>query len=402
MMTRFQKHIPRHNRGPLKTMFVITSMPVGGAETLLDNMMERFDPNRIVPEVCCLKEPGPLGEKIQDRFMVHSHVLASKFDPRTLPRLVRLMNRRQIDAVVTVGAGDKMFWGRLAAWIAGVPVIASALHSTGWPDGVGRLNRMLTSLTDGFIGVADSHAAYLRDNERFPASKVFAVRNGVDIDRFTPDPSAATAVRAELGIPENSPIGTIVAALRPEKNHEMFVEVADCVRSAVPNSHWLIVGDGPQRETIERACRERGLEDRIHLLGTRHDTPKLLAASDAFLLCSHNEASPVSILEALATGTPVVSTDVGSVCETVKTGETGFLVTPRDAGQMAHHVAALFEDKKLATRLGVTGRELVAQTGSLHAMVSGYESLLETLYDRRVAPHRSKVSLWSRSFSASS
>ena len=86
--------------------------------------------------------------------------------------------------IITVGAGDKMFWGRLAAHLAGVPVIVSALHSTGWPDGVGRINRWLTGITDGFIAVADAHGEFLRDCERFPPERVHVIRNGVDCARF--------------------------------------------------------------------------------------------------------------------------------------------------------------------------------------------------------------------------
>ncbi len=114
---------------------------------------------------------------------VFSHLLSHKYDLRVLPRLRRLLVRRQTEAVVTVGAGDRMFWGRLAARLAGVPVVLTALHSTGWPDVVGRLNRLLTPITDGFIAVAEEHGRYLREVERFPPHKVFVIPNGVDTER---------------------------------------------------------------------------------------------------------------------------------------------------------------------------------------------------------------------------
>ena len=142
---------------PLRVMFLVTSMPVGGAETLLVNLVRRMDRRRFAPEVVCLKERGPLGEELAEELPVHFGLTAGKWDLRVLWRLTNLMKQRRADAVVTVGAGDKMFWGRLAAHRAGVPVIASALHSTGWPDGVGRLNRRLTPITHAFIGVAKPH-----------------------------------------------------------------------------------------------------------------------------------------------------------------------------------------------------------------------------------------------------
>src|SRR4029078_7016337 len=115
---------------------------------------------RIAPELCCLKTLGTLGEQMASEVPVHHGLLKHKLDVRVLGRLTKLLREREIDAVVTVGAGDKMFWGRLAARRAGVPVVICALHSTGWPDCITWLNRRLTPLTDAFIAVAEKHAKY--------------------------------------------------------------------------------------------------------------------------------------------------------------------------------------------------------------------------------------------------
>ncbi len=366
---------------PLRCMFVITSMPVGGAETLLVNLMRRMDRRVIRAELTCLKEPGPLAAQVQGEFSVHANLLSNKWDVRVLPRLIHLLRSRETDAVITVGAGDKMFWGRLAAQLAGVPVIASALHSTGWPDGVGRLNRCLTSITDAFIAVANAHGQFLQEFERFPSNKVHVIRNGIDCQRFKPDSQARQVVRQELGLTSETPLVGIVAALRPEKNHAMLLDVASKVRPGLPEAHWLIVGDGPQREDLETLAVSRGVADRVHFLGTRGDTERILAALDLFTLSSLNEASPVSILEALACGVPVVSTDVGSVRESILEGETGQLVPSGDSEAMRGAVESLLKSPEKRRRMGVAGREHVCQTGSLDSMVRGYQELLTHLYD---------------------
>ena len=153
-----RKLTPLADRGPLRVMFVITSMPVGGAETLLVELVRRMDRERFLPELCCLKHFDPLGEVLAREIPAFTGLLAHKYDVAVLWRLTRLMRRRRIDAVVTVGTGgDKMFWGRLAGWLAGVPVICSALHSTGLPDHVELPNRLLAPLTDAFIAVAEPH-----------------------------------------------------------------------------------------------------------------------------------------------------------------------------------------------------------------------------------------------------
>jgi glycosyltransferase involved in cell wall biosynthesis len=368
---------------PLRTLFIHTSMPVGGAETLTVNLIRRLDRARFAPELCCLKEPGPLGEMLAAEIPVHHSLLANKYDLRIWPRLTKLLRKRQVDAVITVGAGDKMFWGRLAARRVGVPVVLSALHSTGWPDGIGRLNRLLTPITDGFIAVAAAHGQFLVDEERLPAGKVFVIPNGVDTDRFAAVPDAA-AVRRELGIGPTDPVVTIVAALRPEKNHELFLEMASRVLCELPAARFLIIGDGPRRESLEQHARELGIHRSVHFLGSRKDVPRLLSASDVFALTSHNEANPVSILEAMSMGRPVVATDVGSIREAVSEGKTGHLVLPGNADQLATHVLMLARDPLRAQNMGAAAREKVVSRWSLDVMVHGYERLIEKIYARKV------------------
>lgn len=328
-MMRRRKLIDPADRGPLRTMFVLTSMPVGGMETLLVNLVRRIDRDRIEPELCCLKELGPLGATLAREVPAYSNLIAHKFDVRVLWRLTSLLKRRRIDAVVTVGTGgDRMFWGRLAAWQAGVPVILSAIHSTGFPNHVERMNRLLAPITDGFIAVAETHARYLAEHEGCPQTKVFVIPNGVDTERFRPH-AADAKLRAELELSADSPVATIVAALRPEKNHELFLRAAAKVRHSRPNARFLVIGDGPQRTMLETLASELGLSDAVRFLGTRSDVPELLALTNVLVLSSHMEANPVSILEAMACGKPVVATHVGSIGEVVKDGATGFLVAGR-------------------------------------------------------------------------
>lgn len=373
---------------PLPVLFVQTSLPIGGAETLMVNLIEQMDRALFTPEVVCLKEPGPLGERLAESGVaVHANLLTNKYDLRVLPRMVRLMRRRRIGAAITVGAGDKMFWGRLAAHFAGVPVVASALHSTGWPDGVGRLNRSLTPITDAFIAVAASHGEFLVRSERFPRAKVRVIPNGVDTDRFIPAPHSG-AVREELGLPPTTPLVGILAALRPEKNHFRFLASAQRVRAASPETRFLVIGDGPERPAIERRAAELGLlssdpkRSALRMLGSRDDVPALLAALNVLMLTSDNEANPVSILEAMSCGVPVVATDVGSVGESVINGETGFLVSLDEETLLAERTLSLLDEPLHAAAIGAAARRRVVERSSLHVMVDGYERLVAELYEQ--------------------
>ncbi len=370
---------------PLRVMFVITSMPVGGAETLLANLVRSFDRVRIQPQICCLKELGPLGEELRNELPVHSHYIRHKFDVAVLWRLRKLLIAEGIDAVVTVGAGDKMFWGRLAARWANVPIILSALHSTGWPDGVGRLNRLLTPLTDGFIGVAKTHGEFLVAHERFPRDKVFVIRNGIDTARFKFHPAGRQRWRAELGLRPETPVVGIIAALRPEKNHRGFLEAARLTADELPHAHFVIGGDGPLRQELSDYAAELGIARQVHFLGNVKDTPGLLSALDVFALTSDNEASPVSIVEAMACQRPVVATRVGSVPDLIGEGHTGFLVPVRDPHAQAERWLELLCDRSRCDRFGVAGRQFVVEHASIAEMVSGYTRLIEKKFAQKTA-----------------
>ncbi|MEO2049418.1 MAG: glycosyltransferase [Pirellulales bacterium] len=363
---------------PLRVMFLITSMPVGGAETLLYNLVRGMDRSRFLPEICCLKEPGLLGEELQAEMSIHSGLLHHKYDFRVLFRLRKLFRQRQIDAVITVGAGDKMFWGRWAARLARIPVVVSALHSTGWPDGVGRLNRLLTRWTDAFIAVANTHAQFLVEYEKFPIEKVHTIHNGVDTHRFTPgDP---LPVRNALGISLTAPVVGIVAALRSEKNHELFLQGAQQIARKMPETQFLVIGDGPRREFLQHLAQQLNLTEVVHFLGSRDDIPQLLSACNVLALTSHNEANPVSILEAFSNGCPVVASEVGSIRETVTPDETGCLFPAGDTDAYVEAILNLLSDPSQSLQFGSEGRRRVQQDWSLTGMIEGYQSLIANLY----------------------
>ena len=361
-------------------MFLLTSMPIGGAETLLVNLVRRFDPNRISPLIGCLKEKDVLGVELESEIPVYENLIQHKYDFAVAGRLRKLFKKENIDAVITVGAGDKMFWGRLGARRASVPVILSALHSTGWPDGVGRLNRLLTGITDGFIAVAKQHARYQVEQEKFPEHKVFLIPNGIDTDRFTVDDESRDQWRQKLNIPADAPTVGIVAALRPEKNHDLFLRAAKLTLQKNPAAHFVIAGDGDERNRLESLAKTLNLEPNIHFIGSTQDIPGVLSMIDVFSLTSHNEASPVSIMEALSCQRPVVSTDVGSIDESVLEDVTGYLVLPGDADKLAERWTQLLGDEKLRSRLGEAGRQHVIENCSLQSMTNGYTHLIETTF----------------------
>jgi len=234
---------------------------------------------------------------------------------------------------------------------------------------------MLTPITDGFIACAKQHAEYQMEQEKFPPHKVFMIPNGIDTDKFVFSQESRDQWRSKYNINSDAPVVGIVAALRPEKNHDLFLEAAARVSRENEESRFVIAGDGPERERLEKLAVEKGIEDRVHFLGSTHDVAGVLSMVDMFALTSHNEASPVSIMEALSCERPVVATDVGSIDESVLQGETGFLVPADDAEAMSSRWLEILTDTELRTKLGQQGRAHIVANSSLDSMTEGYMSL---------------------------
>ena len=194
---------------------------------------------------------------------------------------------------------------------------------------------------------------------------------------------ATEALCRQLGLPPDAPVVGIVAALRPEKNHALFLRAAARVRRTVSGARFLLVGDGPQRGELESLAASLDIGEVAHFLGTRSDVPELLSLIDVLALSSHIEANPVSILEAMAAEKPVVATRVGSVDKAVHDGQTGYVVAPGSEEELASRLVELLRDRFRAATFGRAGRRHVVEHASIERMVSGYEELLEEIYGRK-------------------
>lgn len=368
-------------------LFVNTDLRVGGQESALVEIVRGFDRARIRPVVACLKEAGELAPKVRAAGIpLYSDLLSSRYDVRVLYRLIGIIRREKIRVVCTVGSGDKLFWGRLAGWLARVDGIVATLHKTRSADGrpvVEPLNRLLTPITDAYVAVARGAAEYLVTEEGLPREKVHVIYNGVDLERFSGDGRADA--RRELGIAHDAPVAVHVAQLRPEKGHDVLLAAAASVLERVPAARFLLVGDGALRAPIEARIRELGIAESVTLLGVRHDVPRILAAADLALLPSKPrvETFPNSILEAMASGLPVVASRVGSLDEMVEDGVTGYLVPADDARALADAIVRIFFDRTRARAMGERARARVAAHFTRERAIRARQELFSSLVRTR-------------------
>lgn len=368
------------NRRPLRVAFLQGWLTIGGAERIVQTLVQRLDRSRVEPLVVNLYSPGVIGEELEaEGYRSISRLTRSRWNPLVGRKLSRLWSSERIDVVHVYDSALPMFWSGLVRRLHSRPRLVLAFHSTGkLGDPVQHFmaNRMTLPVADRFISLAETHRAYLTEKLGIDASRCAVLPTGIDVKRYSPRARSSEARRA-LGLPEHGPLVALVAALRPEKNHGMFVEVARRVRSTHPEAHFLVVGDGVQRPAIEAAIRSAGLGGSMHLLGARSDLALLWTQIDIAVLTSHPvvETLPVTLLEAHACGVPAVATDVGSVREIVREAETGHLVPPGDIAGFTDRLSSLLRDTERRVDYGIAARRSVEARFDLAQMVRGYEDL---------------------------
>jgi glycosyltransferase involved in cell wall biosynthesis len=223
--------------------------------------------------------------------------------------------------------------------------------------------------------VSEADKRRMIEVEGIPSRRLRVIPNAVP----APVP-AGHDVRAELGIPASAPVVVTVCQLRPEKAVEVLVESAALLRDRHPELRVLVAGEGAERGRLESLIKELGLADTVLLLGTRRDVPDILVAADVTVCCSDFEGTPLSVMEYMGAGKPVVATRVGGLPEVVQDGVHGLLVEPRDPVGLADALARLLEEEPLRRRLGEAARIRQQTTFDLDAAVRRIEELYDQLF----------------------
>lgn len=300
--------------------------------------------------------------------------------------LRRLVDSRKAPLIVHTHSTKAGIVGRLAARSAGARGVVHTIHGFGHPAlGNPVLRRIgilaeqyLAPRTDRFIAVSHANVAEGHRLGLFRSTPVTVIRSGFDLETFRAPTITKDAARAAIGQSGDAPIVGMVACLKPQKAPLDFVEIAAVVLRSVPRAQFVLAGDGEQRPALEARIRDLGLESRFHLLGWRDDVPHVLRALDVFVLTSRWEGLPRSVVQAMASGVPVVANAVDGVIDVVSDGRTGFSIAPGDIDRAASNVVALLEDRALANRIANEASRNVSEF-DVRAMVAAQERLYTEL-----------------------
>lgn len=215
----------------------------------------------------------------------------------------------------------------------------------------------------------------LIERDGLSADRVAAFPIGLDVEYFRPGPPDRD-LRRELGLPGGQKLVGLVSYLRTYKGHEYFIDAAARVLPRHPDATFVIVGEGPEEQTIRARIESLGLSESVRMLGFRHDLLNVFRSLDLFVIPSvEGDTIPQVLMQALAMELPVVSTTVGSIPDVVADGETGFVVPPHDAAALAERIELLLKDSTLRKRMGEQGRALVERWYSIDRMLDELEQV---------------------------
>jgi L-malate glycosyltransferase len=378
----------------IKLLKFVANFGIGGTERQVVNLVRALDPFRFELHLACLRRWGELLDELQSgRAPAAEYKISRLYNHTALAqqfRFARNIRHHRIQIVHTYGFYPNVF-AIPTARMAGVPVIVASIRDTGiyLTPIQKRVQKMICRLADCILVNAEAVRQWLI-TEGYPRERIFVIRNGVDLSRFTGKHNG-NPIRAELGLPPRAPLVAVLSRIYQMKGMEYFLESAAIVARRVPEARFLIVGSAftmKEGKAIEDLALRRELEDRAVRLGLngkviftgfRLDVPEVLSEVSVSVLPSLSEGLSNSLLEAMATGIPVVATRVGGNPEVVEEGVTGLLVPPRDPGALADAIYCILEKRELASRFGQAGRQRVVERFSLERMVRETERLYLSL-----------------------
>ncbi len=309
---------------------------------------------------------------------VRTHPMRSNRDLRAVRFILGLIKSDNID-VISTHSGDDSFVCAVAGRLSSrKPVIVRTRHLA-----LPITSKITYSMFPHMVvAVSDYVRKYLVEEKGIDNNRVVSIPTGIDLERFSPA-SVKDTLRDELGIGKSTLIVGTVAILRRKKGHHVLLDAVPAILKEAPDTLFVFVGDGPQRENIEAQIKKLGIGDSVRLLGLRPDVPSILKGLDIVVLPTLQEALGTSILEASAMAKPVISTKVGGVPEVVRDDSTGLLVEPEDPAGLAAAIIRLLKDGELRASMGERGRRMVEEEYSTDKMVDKLYALYTGLLKKR-------------------
>ena len=362
-----------------KVLHVIDSLDLGGAQTFLLDLVSHHDRTRFIPEVAVMHGMGVYAKAFEDARVPVQSLSPVRFPPFYIPNFWKLMKGGNYDLLHFHLFGANLCAKPLAI-MSGHPAIV--VHDQ--CNDESREQNPLLLAADAFwnqkshriIAVSESTRRYLLCHEDLDDSSVITISNGIDTEKFRPAIGGqCKSARSELGIPADAFVIGGVGRLVSQKNFLLFLKVASNILKKYPEVRFAIAGTGPL-ETILRAEAENlGISSQILFLGHVSDRQSLYHALDVLLITSDFEGTPMTLLEAMASGVPVVASAVDGISEVCSDGVDSLLAPPRDSDFFEQSLFRIIRDKTLRGNLAFAGRRTILERYDIQVIAERVEQV---------------------------
>jgi glycosyltransferase involved in cell wall biosynthesis len=371
---------PASNR--IHVLEVIGNAIVGGMETSVARLIERLPPERFAVSAMCPFE-SPYTDRLRN-LGAEVYITPMPEDPswHSIQLVCAMAKANAVDVIHSHLPNAHLLAG-LAGRLVGKPVVAT-IHG-----------RQLTALDLEVHRAAGTHLQVVCKQSYFHAlgigispAQLHCIANGVDTEVFTPRRLVNGPLRQRFSVPEKAHLIGFVGRLSPEKGPDVFLRTALGVHEASPKTRFLLVGDGPMLRQLKAFVAQFDLGSCVHFAGMQDDMPAVMSELDALVSTSHSEAMPLALMEAMASGLPVIATRVGGIPDLVQHGVTGWLAHDADYEGLASRVLDLVKDDALRRLTGENARRRAVERLSLRDAVAGTMQLLTRLAQPRAEQRR--------------
>ena len=367
-------------------MHVVYNLNVGGLENLVVEVSIFSKERKIYrPIICCLSGGTTVlsrkaAEAAIEVIFLNGYNVQRKL--AVLKRLISLMREKKLDLVHTHNAVAHVY-GSLAAQYNRLPIIHTK-HGNQLPF-QNRKNYLLTRiagiLTDRLVAVSEQIKNTVIQGYKMNPKKMIVIRNGINLANFngSVNQEQIRLLKDQVGIRKDSFVIGNIARLSPEKDHATLLKAfRNLVRKDI-HAELIIVGDGMLSEALKKLAKEFGIKEHVKFLGERNDVAHLLRIFDVFILSSTEEGIPLTILEAMAAGKPVIATQTGGSSEVVVDGETGYLVPCREPEEIELAVLRFYNDRGLIQKMGEAGLRRIRENFTIEQMMEAYQKVYESV-----------------------
>lgn len=363
---------------PHRIAFGITELDAGGAEGMLTELITRLDRSEWDPRVYCLGSEAHYSRILRENQIPVTcfHARSARSAHRVLWQWTRELRRFRPE-ILYPWLFHASLLGRIAGRFAGVPHILSGIRVAEkrhrWHA---RFDQWTNFLVERNVCVSRGVATFVEQTAGLDPQKTVIIPNAVAGERFQ---QAQPADLTNFGIPAGNSVLIAIGRLEYQKGIDVLVAAVPSIVTRIPDTCLLIVGDGPDRAALERQADSLAVADRIHFAGRRNDVPELLAASTALVLPSRWEGMPNVVLEALASGKPILATDVEGTSELVRPGINGWLFPPDQPQLLAESAVALLSDRSRLAEMGQASQSLYYEQFTIDKLVDAHVRLFREI-----------------------